>query len=336
VGSDNYNSLVGSPPIGVVFSEWALANPMCWPFLMPILVENGGWALWITTPRGNNHAKQTLDYARVTDGWFGEILKADQTPVFTEGELEDIRSELIAVYGQEQGEALFQQEYFCSFEGSILGSYFGKQMAVAREEGRGSHVPWQPGQEVFTTWDLGVDDSMSIAFFQPIGKSFHFIDYYESSGYGLEHYAKVLKDKPYAYGGHYMPHDAEAREMTNSEIALSRREVAESLNIKPISVVNRVRNMDTKINVHIPAARNMIGQCWFDEKKCAGLVSALEAYRTEYDDVKKKLGNRPVHDWSSHGSDCFLTFAVGYQPPVVIRPDTRIHKGQMGPQSWMM
>lgn len=312
VGSDNYDTLVGSPPVGIVFSEYALADPMAWAYLVPILEENKGWALFISTSRGNNHLKQLFDYAKVTPGWFAQKLTADDSPVFTADQLKRIKQDYIAQYGEEMGAALFEQEYYCSFEGAMLGSYYGKQISQARRENRITVVPYQPGVEVDTFWDLGVDDSMSIWFMQPAGKAYHFIDYYESSGYGLEHYAKVLKGKDYVYGNHYMPHDAEVREMTNSEVALTRKEVAENLGIRPVEVVSRVRSMDIVIQVHVPAVRNILASCWFDEKKCQRGISALEGYRSEYDEEKRILSNRPFRDWTTHGADAFRTFAVGY------------------------
>ena len=313
VGSDNYNSLVGSPPVGIVFSEWALASPLAWAYLAPILEENNGFALFIYTSRGNNHGKTTYDYARVTPGWFGQLLTAHDTPVFNAVQIEGIRQEYIRMFGPEMGEMLYLQEYECSFEGAVYGSYYAKQMAQARKDKRICSVPHQTGQEVDTFWDLGVDDSMTIWFMQHIGKEYHFIDYYESTGYGLEHYAKVLKEKPYVYGNHYMPHDAEGREMSNGVIAKSRREVAQNLGIKPIIVVERAKNIDLIIQVHIPAVRNILGQCYFDEVKCQPGISALESYKAEYDEEKKVLAPRPKHDWASHAADAFRTFAVGYR-----------------------
>lgn len=312
VGSDNYNSYVGSPPVGVVMSEYALSNPMAWGYIAPILEENGGWAIFISTSRGNNHFKAIYDFAKNEVGWFAELSPADKTGVFTEEQLERIQREYIATYGEETGTALFNQEYMCSFDGAVFGSYYSKQMAQARKDGRITVVPYATQAEVDTFWDLGVDDSMSIWFIQTIGKQHRVIDYYENSGYGLEHYAKELKSKPYVYGTHHMPHDADVREMTSGEVALSRKEVAEKLGIRPVKTVSRVRNMDTLIQVHIPAVRNILAQCWFDEKKCAKGIAALEGYRAEYDEEKKILSNRPLHDWCSHGADSFRTFAVGY------------------------
>lgn len=312
VGSDNFNALVGSPPIGITFSEYALSDPRCWAYLSPILEENGGWAAFISTSRGDNHFHTLLRMATSTPGWFGEILTARQTPVFTADKLEQIRAGLIATFGDDMGEAMFQQEYMCSFQGAVLGAYFAKQMVRAESEGRISSVPHQPGIEVDTFWDLGVDDSMTIWFIQHVGQWHHVIDYYENSGYGLEHYANVLAEKGYEYGNHFMPHDANAREMTNSEVAQSRKEVAQDLGIAPIIVVKRAKNIDVIIQYQIPAVRNVLPLCRFDKEKCVQGISALKNYRAEYDEEKKKLSNRPLHDWSSHGSSAFITFAVGY------------------------
>lgn len=324
VGSDNYNALVGSPPIGIVFSEYALSDPQCWGYLSPILEENGGWAAFISTSRGNNHLKKILDYARITPGWFAQVLTAEETPVFTKQRLIEIRQELIGTFGPELGEAMFEQEYMCSFQGAVLGSYYGKQMALARKDGRITKVPYETGLEVYTFWDLGVDDSMTIWFMQFVGRETRVIDYYENSGMGLAHYAKVLKGqevgpdnsdhrKYYVYGDHYMPHDAKVREMSAGEHAKKRIEVAEDLGIKPIIVVVRPRNSDA-VMTGIEAARNCIGSCYFDEKRCSQGISALEGYKSEYDEEKKVMKNTPLHDWCSHGADAFRTYAVGYAP----------------------
>jgi len=332
VGSDNFNALVGSPPIGIIASEWALADPLCWPYIMPILEENNGFALFITTSRGNNHAKTMLDHATQDPKWFAEVTKADRTPVFTKEQLAGIRTELVAIWGDDLGEALYQQEYMCSFEGAIMGAYFGKQIREARADNRITNVPHQTGQEVHTFWDLGVDDSTTIWFMQENGKAYHFIDYYENTGMGLEHYAKILKEKPYIYGNHHMPHDANQRELTNSELAMSKKEMAERIGIRPVLVVNRMRNMDVFMQVQVPAVRNVLSSCWFDKDKCARGINALEYFQAEFDDEKKVLKQRYLHNWCSHASTAFITFAVGYEQQAIIKP---FDAKQFQNNSWM-
>ena len=122
VGSDNADALVGSVPIGITFSEYALSNPSCWGYLSPILEENKGWAAFISTSRGDNHFHALIRHTIASKDWFGEILPATLTPVFTPDKLEQIRAELIAHFGDDMGEALYQQEYHCSFQGAVLGN----------------------------------------------------------------------------------------------------------------------------------------------------------------------------------------------------------------------
>ena len=315
VGSDNFNALVGSPPIGITFSEYALSDPQSWAYLSPILEENGGWAMFISTSRGNNHLKRLFDYAKASSTWFAELLKADQTPVFNAAQLEKIRQDLIGSFGEDLGEAMYQQEYFCSFEGARPGAYYAKQMALAAKEGRITDVPWTSGLEVYTFWDLGVDDSTTVWFMQFSGLQVRVIDYYENTGFGLEHYAKVLKEKPYTYGDHHMPHDAEGRELSSGEYAKSRKEVAEELGIRPIITVPRARDSQA-VMAGINAGRNILSRCWFDKTKCWQGLSALEGYRAEYNEEKKILSNHPEHSWESHGADAWRTFAAGYKPVI--------------------
>jgi hypothetical protein len=202
----------------------------------------------------------------------------------------------------------------------IQGAYYASQMKEAKKAGRICSVPHKPDFEVYTFWDLGIDDSTTIWFMQQVGREFRFIDYYENTGMGLKHYAKVLQDKDYVYGDHYFPHDVEHREMGgDTDIALSRKETAENLGIYPIITVKRARDTQSVLN-GIEAGRNILNQCLFDEKKCEPGLYALEAYRAEYDEEKEKLSNRPLHNWASHGADAFRTFAVGYAPRVKVKP----------------
>ena len=326
VGSDSFNTLVGSPPVGLVLSEYALADPMAWAYLSPILEQNNGWAIFVSTSRGNNHLKRQLDYARATPGWFAETLTADQTPVFSPEQLIGIRADLIGVFGEDLGDAVFQQEYYCSFEGATPGAYYAKQMALAAKDGRITDVPWTSGLEVYTFWDLGVDDSTTIWFMQMSGLQVRVIDYYEASGYGLEHYAGVLKAKPYVYGDHYMPHDAAVRELSSGEFARSRQEVAEGLGIKPIQIVQRARDQQA-VMAGIQACRNILSRCWFDKTKCWQGISALEGYRAAYSETHKTMATHPEHSWESHGADAFRTFSVGYRPVTGSSADSwRKHK----------
>jgi phage terminase large subunit len=313
VGTDDFDSILGTPPFGCIFSEYSLQDPRAWDYIRPILAENRGWAIFLYTPRAMNHGYDLFEMAKKSDDWYAETktidetFREDGTPVITKEAIDRERTEGVL-------EELIQQEYYVNFNGYVSGSYYSKQMAAAKKDGRICNIKWEPSIEVDTFWDLGVDDSMSIWCMQHVGKEYHFIDYYEDTGYGLEHYAKWLKEKSYVYGNHYLPHDANVREMSSGDIARSRVEVAEELGIRPIKVVTRAKNMDIVIQVHIPAVRNFLSACWFDETNCSMGIKSLENYRAEWDDDKEVLGSRPFHDKYSHGSDAFRTGVVGYSP----------------------
>lgn len=331
VGSDNFNSLVGSPPVGLVNSEYALADPRAWAYLRPILAENDGWSIFIFTPRGMNHGYTLFKMAESNPQWHAEVLTVDQTPVFNPATLTNERMELISQFGDTFGQTLFQQEYYCSFDIAVIGAYYSKQIKQAREDGRISNVPHVTGHEVYTAWDLGIDDSTTIWFFQVVGLEKRFIDYYENSGEGLSHYAKVMKEKPYVYGDHYLPHDVEVRELGTG---ISRRETLEKLGIHPIVTVERSRDSQAVL-MGIDAGRNVLSECWFDKEKCTRGLSALEGYHAEYDEERQKLKNSPEHDWTSHAADAFRTFAVGYAPKA---PPLKLNMPSYAgrPNSWMV
>lgn len=309
VGSDNYNSLIGSPPAGVVFSEWSVANPSSWAYLRPILAENGGWALFIYTPRGANHGKSTYDMATKQDKWFAQRLTVDETNVFSPELLQGEKEEYLEMYGKDQGEAFFNQEYYCSFHAAVMGAYYAAEMVKAEKQGRITGVPYEPKCPVITAWDLGIDDSTAIWFAQVVGREIHIIDYYESSGVGLEHYAKVLKEKDYYYGEHLLPHDVEVRELGTGT---SRLETLKSLGIKCRVVPNQ--SLADGIN----AARMIIPKCWFD-RDLEGL-EALRLYRREWNDKTKTFRQHPLHDWTSHAADAFRYLAVGLRGNKVKKP----------------
>ena len=261
VGSDNFNSLVGSPPVGVVFSEWALADPQAWSFLSPIIEENRGWAIFVSTPRGPNHAKKLFDYARTSPEWFAERLTADATGVFSAAQLDHIRSDLIGLHGEKEGLAIFNQEYFCSFDAAVVGSYYGSIIEQLERDGRVTDVPYDEAVPVTTAWDLGIGDSTAIWFLQQVGKEVHAIDYYEASGVDLGHYVRELQAKPYVYSHHILPHDAQARELGTG---VSRTEILERLGLTSGRLGGIRIAPNLRIEDGIQAVRAMLPRCWFD------------------------------------------------------------------------
>lgn len=306
VGSDNYNSLVGSPPYGLVFSEFSLTNPLAWAYLRPILDENGGWALFNGTPRGRNHLATLYEAKKHDPRWFVQRLTADQTGVFSKAQLDDALDELMSLYGPDDGEALFRQEYLVSFDAGLVGSYYGKVLERLDRDGRVGVVPYEPTLPVWTAWDLGMDDSTAIWCAQMVHGEVRLIDYHEASGNGLEYYVNWLRGRGYAFDTHLLPHDVQVKELGTGR---SRLETLRSLGLGNVKVVPAQSVADG-----INAVRTLLPKCRFDEVACKQGLEALRMYRRDYDQERKIYKDRPVHDWTSHGADAFRYLALGMRP----------------------
>ena len=287
-GSDNHDRLRGIYLDGVVMDEYADMAPQAWAqVIRPALADRKGWATFIGTPKGRNSFFEIYDYARHNpDEWFSLELRADETGILDDDELDSARRVLTA----EQ----FAQEFLCSFDAAILGSYFGRELDEAQQASRIASVPYDPLLPVHTAWDLGIGDSTAIWFFQVSRAEVRVIDHYEAAGHGLPHYAAVLASRGYTYGTDYLPHDAQARQLGTG------RSLWETLH----SLTNRIPRILPQQNVMdgINAARVTIGSAWFDADKCHDGLEALRAYRADYDDKRKAFTDRPRHDWASH---CF-------------------------------
>ena len=295
VGTDNVDRLVGANPVGCVFSEYSLQDPRAWDYIRPILAENGGWAVFIYTPRGRNHGYELMQQAKKNDNWFAEELTIDKTGSIPMSAVDEERAAGMP-------EELIQQEFFCSFDAALVGSYYGDGMKKAVEEGRITHVPYDPRLPVHTAWDIGMHDATAIWFYQVNNREVWVIDYYEDNGRGLEEYAAILREKGYSYGDHIAPHDIAVRELGTGK---SRQEVALNFGIRFI--------MAPQIGVQdgISAVRQLLPRIWFDEEKCERGIDALKQYVKEYDEKRGMYREKPKHDWTSHGADAFRYLAVG-------------------------
>jgi phage terminase large subunit len=296
VGSDNYDSLVGSTPAGITYSEWALANPAARAYLRPILAENNGWQIFITTSRGRNHAYNTLKTAEKDTGAFAQVLPATATGVFTLEQLEKERQDYIDDYGIDMGNALFEQEYLCSFDAAILGAFYGGELKKARESGRIRPIGCDPELPVYAVMDLGFSDDTAIIWFQVSKSEVRVIDAYSTHGMPIAHYHEVLKAKSYKYGEWlYLPHDARAKSLqTGRSIEEQLRALGWKTRIVPqLGLIDGIQ-----------AARKTFPDLWIDES-CEELLEALAAYRREWDEIKKCFRDQPVHDWTSHYADAF-------------------------------
>jgi hypothetical protein len=303
IGSDRYDATVGAGVAGITYSEWALANPSAWAYHRPMLQENKGWAAFITTPRGHNHAHALFQHARSSPEWFCELQTARDTGALTETELDAALSEYCALYGDDVGRAQFEQEYLCSWNAAILGAFYALEMACVRNENRIAEVEAIDGLPVHRAWDLGIRDDTAIWWFQNVGGQCFILDHYAASGVGLEHYAQVIEERAEAHGwasgNDYVPHDARIKEWGSGK---TRVETMLSMNLSPELVP--LATVADGIN----AVRRLLPLCVF-HPRCEEGITALEQYAREWDDEKKAFRANAVHNWTSHPADAFRYLA---------------------------
>ena len=306
MGADKPDTLVGSNPVGVIFSEWSLMDPQAWKLISPILAQNGGWAMFIYTPRGENHGWDLLQEAKEDPDWYWEHKTAKEMKWLNPDQLRRLKKDL-------KDDALFQQEAFCSFSTPIQGAYYASQMKYLAKEGRLSNEEciYQQTMPVHTAWDLGYDDATTVIFFHVIHGEPWIIDYHEESGEGLGHYVKMLQMKGYIYGKHYFPWDVKVHDLSTGK---TRQQTLREMGMSNIVPVKKITVEDG-----IEAGRNLLMRCWLHPQNSKRLITALKSYTKKWDEQTQTFKKGPEHNWASHGADAFRTMAVGLN----IKPKNR-------------
>lgn len=303
VGSDSFNKLVGSTPAGIVYSEWALSNPSAKAYLRPILAENGGWQMFISTPRGKNHAFRTYNAAKNDPGAFAQVLTAHDTGVFSPEQLETERDSYIADFGPDMGAAMFEQEYECSFDAAILGAVLGKWMGRARNRGALHDKVFDPdGAAIHISSDIGFRDTSSWWFWQPRYDGFGICGYLGASGMDADDWIERLKfyldERGMKLAKIWLPHDARNKTFSAKHSPLER--FLEAFGSDKVAIVPQ-----TKIEHRINAGRRVVERCYFGEDECAEGLDGLTSWAYDYDDDTRTFSKEPKHDWASHPGDAF-------------------------------
>lgn len=309
-GADNPDRLRGLYLDGVVLDEFADMHPAIWgEVIRPALSDRQGWASFIGTPKGRNAFWEMYDRAKSDPEWFTYILRASETGILPQTELEAARRDMTP----EQ----YEQEFECSFEAAILGAYFGREMADAERSGRiKPALPRIEGAPVHTAWDLGNGDHMAIWCFQVGAGEIRIIDFLQSYGYDMVKYCADLDARGY-HGIDHVPHDARVKSMETSR---TRIETLISLGRKPQLVPNHYE--EDGIN----AARLTFPRCWFDADNCKDGLEALRQFRAEYDEKARTFKDTPKKDWAKHPADAFRYLCMGWremvneQPPPPVPP----------------
>lgn len=318
-GADNYDRLRGIYLDGVVLDEYADMDPRAWSeVIRPALADRQGWAVFIGTPKGRNAFWEVYERARTAEDWFDLRLRASETGIVPEPELEALRAEM--------SEDEYAREMETSFEAAVEGAYYARLLTEAETGNprRIGNVPADPGLEVHAAFDLGIGDSTAIWLAQFVGREVRLIDYIENNGVALDWYARELRNRPYTYAPLILPHDAQARELGTGK---SRVEMLESLGFRT--------RIAPKLSVEdgIEATRRLLPRCWIDEARCAEGLRAVRDYREKMD-PKRRVSLGPLHDWTSHAADALRYLAVAYNEPQAKREERR-KPAYAGANAWM-
>lgn len=307
VGTDHIDRLMGANPVGIIVSEYALQNPAAWDLLRPILAENAGWAVFVYTPRGRNHGYALYQMAKKNKKWFAELLTVEDT--------DSIPADVIADERETMDEPKFLQEYYCSFDAPLEGSYYGEILKWMGAQDPPRIVDfdlWIPDIPVVTGWDLGWDDATAIWFGQMTRDGVRLIDYEQDQGKPIDHYVKMMREKPYAYGDALLPHDAAQHSLQTGKTTIEQ--------LRNLGVRAMLQPKVPLIDQH-NTVRLMLRRAWLDDRphKCGMGLNALREYSKKpmegerTPDGEQIFYDQPARNWATHGASALATFFTGLQ-----------------------
>ena len=265
--------------------------------LIPTIRKEGSELIWSYNPLTEHDAVQELIVDKADERTYVRHINSDEVEQLLSPEIIAEREKM-----KVDNPDMYAHVWLGQPLTSKTGTVFGKQIAQAEIDGRIGSVPYDASAGTYTAIDLGIGDSTAIWWFQIIGQEIHFIDHYESSGEELGHYISVIKNKPYNYTTHYLPHDAKQREL---QTGLTRVEFFENNGIHNIEVLRPTNFTLGQDDINM-IARPKFSKVWIDRDKCARGLQCLRAYHYEYDEKNKLLKDKPEHDWSSHSSSAFI------------------------------
>lgn len=305
-GAAAYERMRGLYFDGIVLDEFPLLNPAVFSTVVrPCLADYRGWGIVSGTSNGDDHFHELKKKAeKDPESWDVFSIPVTETDALHPDEVEEMTKDMSAEE--------YAREMLCRFDAPIEGAYYAYLINAAEqaERPRITHVPFDPAAQVFTWWDLGMDDEMAIWIMQRAGMELHAIDYIGMSGKGLDYYSKLLRGDPvegiefdykhrknYSYAAHVFPHDIKVRELGTG---VSRHETM--MKLWPNTQLFIAPKLSPEDG--ISAVKQVIPLTWFDKTLCAAGISALRNY---HKNVKTGM---PVHNWASHPSDAFRTGAV--------------------------
>lgn len=295
-GADNPDSLRGIGLWGVVFDEYSQQpSNIFTEIIRPALSDHKGYAIWIGTPKGKNEFYRLFQEGKKEENWLSMLLTIDDTKIIPQEELDDARKIMSADE--------FDQEYNCSFESSIKGAYYARELSEARKQGRITLVPYDRAIPVHIVMDLGIGQALGAGFYQR-SVQLKMIDYWEGSEkQAIPDAIKVFKDKPYVYGKVFLPHDSEATEQGSGKTRLATfKELWPNIEVIKIPKLH----VDDGIN----KGKLALSRMWIDQVNCQTFLDYLSGYHQAWNETRGMFEERPYHDFTSHAADVHRYAAI--------------------------
>jgi phage terminase large subunit len=295
-GADNPDNLRGLYFDGVVLDEYGDMKPEVYSTVIrPALADRVGWVVFMGTPKGKNDFYDRWQKAqKEPDKYFSLLLKASESGLLPDSEIEDMKSEL------EPEEV--EQELECSFDAAFKGAFYGKQIAVANAQYKFRPLDYDPTEKVSLAMDLGRSDAAVIWFWQVIDGEIRFFDYWEQSGFDAEEVCEMLERKPYSYETVWLPHDAMHRTFA------SKKSVMDTF-LEHDLPARKAPNPDqgNRVMHGIDAVRKFL-RLWpfaIDSDRCYRGIEALKNYSRKFNRAANTYTSEADHNKWSHGADAF-------------------------------
>lgn len=321
-GSNNYDGLMGSNPVTIIYSEFSLHNPLARQYLNPIIVQNKGKEILQYTPRGMNHGHEVYLQVRDLPDYHVEHLSVEQT--FKHDGVTPIINKQDIQRAKDLGmsEELIRQEFYVDFEVGNLGAYFTREMADMDREGRITLLKPDPRLKLHSIWDLGGTDATAGILFQVTGKYVHLLYLLHDSGKGLKFYLeeaeKYRQTHGLEWGSHFGPHDIDQKhqgwEHCQSRLMQARQHGWHFIMVPKVSFEDGIE-----------ALRYVFPRLRVDKINCSLWVRAMREYQREYDEVKARFDPKPLDNWAVHIADSSRYLGVQYK---------RLYDIPMAPQTY--
>lgn len=304
-GSDRFDSLVGSNPVGVSFSEWALCDPRAWDYVRPIIRENGGWVRFITTYRGKNHAYRMAKSLANNPDWYVDIRTVEDT-TDVNGKRLITDADIEAERGEGMTEALIQQEYFCNPIAALPGAIYGKAVEKLISAKRLGSFGYDSSLPVMASWSLEFDAQYTVVFWQTVGSESRIVG---SKSYPFEALSDCIDHVSNAFPWRY----------------ISRHIVGPKTSSDVVNIFENRRclvDQAPDAEKEIPITRDYLASTYIDNKPrdwCIEdennerLIDALNGYRFTPHKSGQSFSNIPIASWERYYARAVEVFAAHRQ-----------------------